>query len=70
MWIQEEHKESKKERGSLQLSGAMVDPSEDDPLAFTVVPNLAGQESYKLKAANTKQRQVLACIYKYFSQVW
>ncbi|XP_037777788.1 LOW QUALITY PROTEIN: oxysterol-binding protein-related protein 11-like [Penaeus monodon] len=43
-------------RGSIQLAGAVISPSDEDSYTFTVSP--AAGESYKLRATDTKDRQM------------
>ena len=43
-------------RGAQYLSGAMVNPSEEDSNTFTI--NFASGDIYKLRSANAKERQV------------
>lgn len=43
-------------RGSIQLAGAVISPSDEDPYTFTVSP--AAGESYKLRAVDTRDRQM------------
>ncbi|XP_066964552.1 oxysterol-binding protein-related protein 11-like isoform X10 [Macrobrachium rosenbergii] len=43
-------------RGSIQLAGAVISPSDEDSYTFTVSP--AAGESYKLRATDTRDRQM------------
>ncbi|KAK8398736.1 hypothetical protein O3P69_004086 [Scylla paramamosain] len=43
-------------RGCIQLAGAVISPSDEDPYTFTVSP--AAGESYKLRAVDTRDRQM------------
>lgn len=43
-------------RGSIQLAGAVISPSDEDSYTFTVSP--ASGESYKLRATDTRDRQM------------
>ncbi len=60
-FLKEEHKHAHKQRGSLLLAGAVISPSDEDSLAFGISP-MSG-EGYKLKAADTRQRQVLLVVH-------
>src|SRR5256885_15812713 len=56
-YLKEENKSAgMKPRGTMVLAGAVVFPSEEDQLAFTLAP--AAGEAYKLRAADTRQRSV------------
>ena len=70
--FQEEHKRLGKVRGSLKLAGAIVSPSDEDSLAFVVVPQYSGEDTFKLKASSTKQRQVCSvlCMHTLFCFSW
>ena len=48
---------SAKCRGSQHLAGCIVVPSDEDCLTFSAI--FASQETYKLRASNVKERQVL-----------
>ncbi|MCL4125044.1 UNVERIFIED_CONTAM: hypothetical protein GTU68_030899, partial [Idotea baltica] len=45
-----------KARGSIQLASAVISPSDEDSLTFTVSPAVG--ESYKLRAHDTRDRQM------------
>ncbi|XP_054828188.1 oxysterol-binding protein-related protein 11 isoform X2 [Eublepharis macularius] len=50
-----EQSRNQKPRGTLQLAGAVISPSDEDSHTFTV--NAASGEQYKLRAADAKERQ-------------
>ncbi|XP_004834987.1 oxysterol-binding protein-related protein 11 [Heterocephalus glaber] len=50
-----EQSRSQKPRGTLQLAGAVISPSDEDSHTFTV--NAASGEQYKLRATDAKERQ-------------
>ncbi|XP_051881378.1 oxysterol-binding protein-related protein 11 isoform X2 [Pristis pectinata] len=50
-----EQSRSQKPRGTLQLAGAVISPSDEDSHTFTV--NAAVGEQYKLRATDAKERQ-------------
>ncbi|XP_039706726.1 oxysterol-binding protein-related protein 11 [Pteropus medius] len=50
-----EQSRNQKPRGTLQLAGAVISPSDEDSHTFTV--NAASGEQYKLRATDTKERQ-------------
>ena len=51
-----EDKKTTGPRGSLKLVGAVVQPSEEDPLMFAIFPQQG--DPFKLRAANAKERQL------------
>lgn len=50
-----EQSRNQKPRGTLQLAGAVISPSDEDSHTFTV--NAASGEQYKLRATDAKERQ-------------
>ncbi|XP_040295329.1 oxysterol-binding protein-related protein 11 isoform X2 [Bufo bufo] len=50
-----EQSKTQKPRGTVQLAGAVISPSDEDSHTFTV--NAASGELYKLRASDTKERQ-------------
>ncbi|XP_075466026.1 oxysterol-binding protein-related protein 11 isoform X2 [Ascaphus truei] len=50
-----EQSRNQKPRGTVQLAGAVISPSDEDSHTFTV--NAASGEQYKLRASDAKQRQ-------------
>ncbi|XP_075685122.1 oxysterol-binding protein-related protein 11 isoform X2 [Rhinoderma darwinii] len=50
-----EQSKNQKPRGTVQLAGAVISPSDEDSHTFTV--NAASGELYKLRASDTKERQ-------------
>ncbi|XP_069838583.1 oxysterol-binding protein-related protein 11 isoform X2 [Dendropsophus ebraccatus] len=50
-----EQSKNQKARGTVQLAGAVISPSDEDSHTFTV--NAASGELYKLRASDTKERQ-------------
>lgn len=54
--LQSESDKHERARGSIQLAGAVISPSDEDPYTFTVSP--AAGESYKLRAVDTRDRQM------------
>lgn len=54
--LQSESDKHERARGCIQLAGAVISPSDEDPYTFTVSP--AAGESYKLRAVDTRDRQM------------
>lgn len=54
--FQSESDKHERARGSIQLAGAVISPSDEDSYTFTVSP--AAGESYKLRATDTRDRQM------------
>ncbi|XP_076061689.1 oxysterol-binding protein-related protein 11-like isoform X2 [Oratosquilla oratoria] len=56
MLLQSENDKHERARGYIQLAGAVISPSDEDSHTFTVSPAVG--ESYKLRAVDTKDRQM------------
>ena len=54
--LQCENDKHERARGSIQLAGAVISPSDEDSHTFTV--SAAVGESYKLRAHDTRDRQM------------
>ncbi|CAL4064466.1 unnamed protein product, partial [Meganyctiphanes norvegica] len=55
-YLSESDKHHERARGGIQLAGAVISPSDEDSYTFTVSP--ASGESYKLRATDTRDRQM------------